>query len=116
MTFLRPAILANMIIVFSVLGAYMENREMGDIITLMVFSSSARHEGAGWPRPPLLLGFVLSLMLERYLFISLNTFGWSWLTRPGVLVLFGVIVVSSVFMFRRGRKGIDDKVRQEAML
>jgi putative tricarboxylic transport membrane protein len=116
-TLIRAPVLATIIIVFSVLGAYMENRELGDIVALAVFSLVGwALKETGWPRPPLLLGFVLSLVLERYLFISLNTFGWSWLTRPGVLILFGVIVVSSVFMFRRGRKGIDDKVRQEAML
>ena len=116
-TLIRAPVLATIIIVFSVLGAYMENRELGDIVALAVFSLVGwAMKETGWPRPPLLLGFVLSLVLERYLFISLNTFGWSWLTRPGVLILFGVIIVSSFFMFRRGRKGIDDKVRQEAML
>ena len=85
-TLIRAPVLASIIIVFSILGAYMENRELGDIIALAVFSLVGwAMKETGWPRPPLLLGFVLSLVLERYLFISLNTFGWSWVTRPGVL-------------------------------
>lgn len=104
-TFLRPSVLAVIILVFSVLGAYMENREMGDIITLAVFSLVGYvMKEHGWPRPPLLLGFVLSLTLERYLFISLNTFGWAWLLRPGVLVLLGLVMLSMVLALRRTRR------------
>lgn len=115
-TLIRAPVLASIIIVFSVLGAYMENRELGDIVVLAIFSLVGYlMKETGWPRPPLLLGFVLSLVLERYLFISLNTFGWGWLGRPGVLVLFGVIIVSFVFMLRRGRQGIDERIKQEVM-
>ena len=36
----------------------------------------------GWPRPPLILGLVLSSVLENYFFISASHFGASWLLAP----------------------------------
>jgi TctA family transporter len=48
----------------------------------------------GWPRFPLLLGVVLGDKLETYLRLSYGRFGFKWLTRPGVLVLIGLLVLS----------------------
>ena len=36
-----------------------------------------------WPRPPLILGVVLGDTIERYMFISIERYGMSWLLRPG---------------------------------
>ena len=41
-----------------------------------------------WPRPPLILGFVLGDIIERYLFISIERYGVSWFARPVVVILF----------------------------
>ena len=38
-----------------------------------------------WPRPPLVLGFVLGDIIERYMFISIQRYGSRWLLRPVVL-------------------------------
>ena len=32
-----------------------------------------------WPRPPLILGFVLGGLVERYMFISVERYDWEWL-------------------------------------
>jgi TctA family transporter len=50
---------------------------------------------SGWPRPPLLIGFVLADPAERYLLISMNRFGLDWLLRPGVIVI-GVVIVAMI--------------------
>jgi hypothetical protein len=42
----------------------------------------------GWPRPPLILGFVLGSIFERYFFISTQIYGAAWALRPVVLVVF----------------------------
>ncbi len=41
-----------------------------------------------WPRPPLILGVVLGDTIERYLFISVERYGLTWLARPVVAILF----------------------------
>ena len=35
-----------------------------------------------WPRPPLVLGFILGSILERYMFISIQRYGTDWMLRP----------------------------------
>ncbi len=42
----------------------------------------------GWPRPPLILGFVLGGIFERYFFISTEIYGAAWVLRPVVLAVF----------------------------
>lgn len=39
--------------------------------------------GTGWPRAPLLIGFVLAGPMERYFVQTTGIYGWSWLQRPG---------------------------------
>jgi len=52
-----------------------------------------------WPRPPLVLGLVLGDSIERYMFISIERYGYSWLWRPVVLVLLVMAVVGVVRPF-----------------
>jgi TctA family transporter len=47
----------------------------------------------GWPRPPLVLGLVLGSLVERNLFISYEIYGLWFLTRPIVMVTFGIALV-----------------------
>jgi hypothetical protein len=47
----------------------------------------------GWPRPPLILGFVLGGIIERYLFISIGRYDWDWLTQPLVIAFFALALV-----------------------
>ena len=47
-----------------------------------------------WPRPPLVLGFILGGILERYMFISIERYGISWMLRPVVIVMFAMAVLS----------------------
>jgi hypothetical protein len=47
---------------------------------------------AEWPRAPALVGFVLAAPMEQYFWLSNQLHGWSWLTRPGVLIIASVIL------------------------
>ncbi|MDA0787724.1 MAG: hypothetical protein O3B37_15695, partial [Proteobacteria bacterium] len=41
----------------------------------------------GWPRPPMILGFVLGGLIERYLWISVLRYDFDWLGFPIVVTL-----------------------------
>ena len=60
----------------------------------------------GMPRPPLLVGFVLCLPMERYLWISMTRYEWGWLLHPGVIVI-GLISAALVLLgaFWGGKPG-----------
>jgi hypothetical protein len=49
-----------------------------------------------WPRPPLILGVVLGDTIERYMFISIERYGLSWLLRPIVALLFILAILGLV--------------------
>src|SRR3546814_20609727 len=51
---------------------------------------------AGWPRAPMLIGFVLSLVTERYLHLSMSRYGLDWLLFPSVLAILALIVIARV--------------------
>ncbi|WP_104176946.1 tripartite tricarboxylate transporter permease [Cryobacterium sp. Y50] len=51
-----------------------------------------------FPRAPFLIGFVLSIPLERYYYLTDNLYEFSeWAVRPGVLVMAAILVLPLVF-------------------
>lgn len=84
----RSGILAPVMVVIMFLGAFMANRHPGDLLVLLSFGFIGwGMKRFGWPRPPMIIGFVLGRVVEKYLYISILTYGRSWLVRPGVLLL-----------------------------
>ena len=87
--------LVPMILVFVFIGAFAANRNNLDLIALLGFSFLGfimrRH---GWPRSPLILGLVLGDKMENYLWLSYGRFGFEWLTRPGVMIIAALVVLS----------------------
>lgn len=71
------------------IGAFEASRNWGDVFSLMFFGMlgwAMKH--FKWPRPPLVLGFILGQVIERYMFISIQRYGISWMLRPFVVVMF----------------------------
>ena len=80
---LVPIILAVMFI-----SAYQGSLSFGDLVSLALFGVIGwLMKANGWPRPPLMLGYVLGALFERYLFISTEIYGWKWILRPVVVVI-----------------------------
>jgi TctA family transporter len=100
----RIHLLAPLVITFVFLAAFQASANIGDLVTLLVFAVVGwLMKQFGWPRPPLLLGLVLSGVIETYLFISLRLYGADWLMRPGVLIIAVLIVLSVYYGSRRAR-------------
>jgi len=98
---LRYSVLVPIILGASFLGAYMATRDMMDLILLCAFGViGVIMKRYGYPRPPLVLGAVLGRLLEKYLFISVAAYGTSFLTRPGVLILFPLVVLGLIYSLR----------------
>lgn len=82
-TLIMPSILA---VVY--LGAFQGNRSWGDLFALLGCGVLGWvMKSLRWPRPPLMLGFVLGAIIERYMFISTARYSYDWLTRPIVVVV-----------------------------
>ena len=81
---IMPAVLGIIYI-----GAFEATRQWGDLYSLLAFGLLGWiMKQFKWPRPPLILGVVLGDTIERYLFISVERYGLSWLARPVVAILF----------------------------
>jgi TctA family transporter len=95
-----------MIIFFA---AYQATTHWGDILTLLAIGVLGIYmRRFGWPRPPLLIGFVLAKGAETYLYQAIQFHGWSWITRPGVLILAAITALSVWAGLRFGKSDIDE--------
>jgi TctA family transporter len=77
-TLIMPCVLSLIYI-----GAFEHSRNWGDLFSLLFFGMlgwAMKHYK--WPRPPLVLGFVLGGIIERYLFISIQRYGVEWIWQP----------------------------------
>jgi len=94
-TLILPAVLGIIYI-----GAFEATRQWGDLFTLLFFGLVGWiMKQFRWPRPPLILGVVLGDTIERYLFISIERYGLSWMLRPIVVLLFALAILGLVRPF-----------------
>lgn len=101
---LSTRIFVPIIMVFIFIGAMMATSSMMDLYTMLFFGAIGFVlKRLDWPRPPLVLGFVLGTVIERYLFISSRLYGVAWLLRPGVIII-GVLIIASIVYGMFGRK------------
>ncbi len=87
----RIGILAPVIIAITFVGAFQGSKDWGDLFVLLSLGVLGWvMKRLRWPRPPLILGFVLGAIFENSMFISVERYGAEWLFRPIVLVLFAL--------------------------
>jgi TctA family transporter len=103
-TYVRSALLIPFLIFFAFLGALATTGDIGDLVTLLAFGFLGyAMVVAQWPRPPLLLGFVLGGVAEKNLWLAVQTTGWSWTTKPLVVVFVLIAVASFCYPLLRSR-------------
>jgi TctA family transporter len=92
---LRYTLIMPIVLSLIYIGAFEASRNWGDLYSLLFFGVlgwAMKH--FRWPRPPLILGIVLGGILERYMFISIQRYGVSWMLRPLVIVMFAMSVLT----------------------
>lgn len=91
----RIQILAPLVSVVVILAAFQASTSMGDLVAVLSIGVLGWWmKRSGWPRPPLLLGFVLGHIIERYLFISVKAYGAGWILRPLVVAILLITLVT----------------------
>lgn len=88
------------------LAAYMDLSNWFVLIILAVFVGvGLLMKQFGWPRPPLILGFILGPIVEQNLLSALSIYGFvGTITRPVAVTLFILIVISIWVLMRIGSK------------
>lgn len=97
-------ILAPFMIMIICFAAFQVTRSIYDLYTLIVLGAFCTlMKSYNWPRPALLIGFVLSDTLETYLYQAVQIYDWNFLTRTSVITIF-IITLISVFLGMRTKK------------
>ncbi|MFD1881292.1 tripartite tricarboxylate transporter permease [Paracoccus pacificus] len=90
--------LAPFMVMIAMFAAFQASRSIADLVALIVMGAVGIYmRRFGWPRPALLIGFVLAPGAENYLYQAVQFYDWNWVTRPGVVII-GVITVVSVYL------------------
>jgi TctA family transporter len=97
-TYVRGGLIVPFVLFLVFVGSYTANNQIADLIVTFIFGFLGYLMVLlGWPRPPLVLGFVLGKLIETYLFISMTRYGFSWLTHP--IVMFLILLVALVIAY-----------------
>jgi hypothetical protein len=98
-----------MIIYFAAFQSTFTNNDLYTLIVLGGFCTLLKY--FNWPRPAFIVGFVISDTIERYFYQTLQFNGWSFLHKPGVILLAIIILISIYF----GNKKVSDfQIRKKA--
>ncbi|HYJ14073.1 MAG TPA: tripartite tricarboxylate transporter permease [Candidatus Limnocylindria bacterium] len=97
----RYTFMVPIMFMFILMGAFSVNRDPLDLVVVVGFGILGYFmRRAGYPRPAMILGLVLGDLMEKYLYRSVASYGFSWMTRPAVIVIFIIAAVSLFFTLR----------------
>lgn len=103
LTLIPFKLLAPFMIVVICFAAFQATRTLDDLIVLLATGVLGVYmRRFGWPRPALLIGFVLATQAETYLYQAVQFYGWEFLTRTGVMIIMG-ITAGSIWLGLRAR-------------
>ncbi|HET6467989.1 MAG TPA: tripartite tricarboxylate transporter permease [Geminicoccaceae bacterium] len=87
--------LAPFMVMVVLFAAYQATRSVGDLVALVAIGVlGVFMRRFGWPRPALLIGFVLASGAETYLYQAVQFYGWAFVLRPGALIILAITVIS----------------------
>jgi TctA family transporter len=107
----RYTVMVPIIFIFVLMGAFSVTRDPVDLLAVVAFGILGYFmRRYGYPRPAMILGLVLGGLMETYLYRSMASYGFSWLARPGVIVLL-ILATASFAMTLRNRMRSKAKAR-----
>ncbi|MCW1932881.1 tripartite tricarboxylate transporter permease [Pararhodobacter zhoushanensis] len=100
--FISGNLVVPAVFVFLVMGSFIGQPDVRTLIALLCIGFAGfALRAAGWPRPPLILGFVLGPVMENSLAITAQAYTWGEvLTRPTIIIL-GLLLVGVFFAAAR---------------
>ncbi|MAN77730.1 tripartite tricarboxylate transporter permease [Pelagibacterium flavum] len=105
LTTIRYTLIAPFMIMVITFASFQATRSLNDLVALLIVGAiGVLLKRFGWPRPGFLIGFVLATQAERYLYQAVQFSGWGFLTRPLVIGII-VLTVVSVWLGARTRPG-----------
>ncbi len=108
-TFLRGSLLVPVLLTIILTGSFVIHSTWSDMIVALVFGLLGyAMKRLDYSRPAFIIGFVLGLMVERNLYLSLKLYGSTFFMQPlsfGLMLLTIAVLVYNVFkMFKTKRE------------
>lgn len=105
LTTIRYTLIAPFMFGIIYFAAFQATRDWGDLIALLIVGALGVYmKRFGWPRPALLIGFVLSGKVEASIYHTFQVYKFTFLERPIVLVL-ALLIAFSVYAAWRYKAG-----------
>lgn len=96
-----PNVLAPVVIGIVTLAAYQATYSIEDLFLVLGFAVLGIFmKRYGWPRPPILIAVVLAEIVEKFLWLSINTYGFSMFARPQFLTIIAVMILVMIVSLR----------------
>ena len=107
LTLIPYPLLAAVLLPLVFIAAFLTTQSWGDIIVLGAMCAlGLLMKWLGWPRPPVILGFILGPIIEQNLWPSWQLWGWGFAARPLTIALILVAIASVLYLTRSiGRAG-----------
>jgi putative tricarboxylic transport membrane protein len=103
LTLIPFKLLAPFMIAVICFASFQATRIIEDLVVLLITGVlGVWLRRFGWPRPALLIGFVLATQAETYLYQAVQFYGWEFLTRTGVMIIIG-LTAGSIWLGLRAR-------------
>jgi len=100
--FIPSALIVPAIVLFVMMGSWTAGNNIGDWLSVLIFGVvGVVMKRAGWPRSPLILGFILGRLMENSLHLTVRAYGpIEWMARPICLLIAAVIAITLWFAVR----------------
>lgn len=116
LTTIRYTLIAPFMIMVISFAAFQATRSLYDMIALLVFGVLGVFlRRFGWSRPAFLIGFALATEAERYLYQAVQFSGWGFVTRPLVIAIVLVTVLSVWLGVRKRPNGSASVINTEGV-
>ena len=103
--YLPKHFLISLITPFLIIAVFMGARNPADICVMIIFGLIGfGMKKCGWPRPPMVVGFVLAELTEWNLVVSVQLMGMAWVLRPMVIAMIAIFILNQVYTSIRERR------------
>ena len=100
-----PNALAPIVIAIVTIAAYQATSTFAGLVVVLAFAVlGVFMKRYRWPRPPILIAVVLGHILEQYLWLSTQTYGWKMLSRPQFLIILVLMIGVILWSFHVQRR------------
>ena len=100
-TVIPPNVIFPLVMAIITIGVFQTSQSIGDLVLFAIAGVLGLFMKAyGWPRPPIVIAIVLADTVEKYLWISVNTYGWAMLSRWQFLAILAAVAIGAVIGMR----------------